>query len=155
MLANLTYDWVANNRDLITTYGLDFKATLVPKRFEVGGSLDASRARMNLLAKNPQTPTGGTTAQNTSATAVDFPQVKQTFSPSTAYVRYLFSDDWAFSVNFYQERFDQTDFRTDALQPAIGSDVYLANDFLNYNAKYLTFTFAFRPRALRIGRSAL
>jgi MtrB/PioB family decaheme-associated outer membrane protein len=154
-LDNLTYDWVGNNTDRITTVGADVTAILVPDRLEAGASYTQSRSRFQLATANPQTPTGGTAAQNANATAVNFPVVSQKMEPLGVFARYRFSELWAVTVRFQGEVYDHNDFRTFDLLPQKGNHVFLANDYLPYNARYFTFTFSYRPGVMRPSRSTM
>lgn len=159
-LNNPTYDWVGNNTDVETATTANLMATLIPDRLEAGGSYELSRAHYVMATSNPIMPTGGTVAQNASATAVDLPRVSQTLQPIGAYVRYLFGPEWAFTVRYNAELYRQTDYKTRGLKPArqvsaTGLFVFFANDFQNYDARYFTFTFSYRPQSIHIGRSVL
>ena len=88
-LDNPTYDWVANNHNVINTAGGGFHATLLPGRLEAGGRLDWSSARFLMATSNPVTPTGGTPAQNAAATASDLPEVTQKYQPLTVFATYV------------------------------------------------------------------
>jgi MtrB/PioB family decaheme-associated outer membrane protein len=159
-LANPTYDWVGNNTDVATTTSADLRVMLIPERLEAGGTYALSRSRYVMFTSNPITPTGGTAAQNISATAMDLPQVSQTWQPIGTYVRYNLRPEWAFTVRYQGELYQQRDYKTLNLNPATqtsanGLWLFLANNFQNYDARYFTFTFTYRPQALRIGRSTL
>jgi len=154
-LTNLSYDWVANNRDVVTTTNFGFTAVIVPDQWEAGGRLDIARARFVMATYNPTTPTGGTAAQIFAATASDLPEVTQTMQPMTLYVRYRYSDEWAATLRYQTERYDQNDFRTLGLRPAESTGIFLGNNFNNYDARFLTFTVSYRPALIRVGRSAM
>jgi MtrB/PioB family decaheme-associated outer membrane protein len=154
-LDNLTYDWVANTRDRVTTVNAGFTATLVPERLEAGGRYDLSRARFIMATYNPTTPTGGTAAQNLAATATDLPKVTQELQPIAFFLSYQHSPSWGITLRYQVERYDQNDFRTLDLLPAEGNGIFLGNDFPSYNAQFLTVSLTYRPRALGLGRSAL
>lgn len=159
-LNNVTYDWIGNNTDVVNTASLDLHAVLIPERLEAGGSIERSRARYAMATYNPVAPTGGTAAQNASATAVDLPEVTQTMQPLGTYLRYHFRPDWAFTVRYHAERYTQNDYKTNGLVPATAVSatnlqLYLANYFQDYDARYFTFSFTYRPQAIRIGRSIL
>ncbi|HEV8217336.1 MAG TPA: MtrB/PioB family outer membrane beta-barrel protein [Gemmatimonadaceae bacterium] len=151
-LANLSYDWVADNRDRVSTTTAGFDAVLVPDRIEVGGRVDVSHARFVMATYNPTTPTGGTSAQNIAATASDLPVVTQNLQPMSIFARYHMSSDWAATLRIQTERYDQNDFRTLGLLPAEGNGIFLGNNFENYNVTYVVLTFSFRPALLRGAR---
>lgn len=155
-IANPTYDWVSNNDDYIDTFGASVNGTLVPGRLEVGGNIEYAKSRLVNAAFNPATPTGGTATQNASAVAGNWPDITQKSVPGSAWARYWVSKEWAATAQFWYDKFDKTDFRTDGLMPATGADIFLGNDFRNYRATFLTITISYRPQLLRPGgRSAL
>lgn len=152
---NPTFQWFAHNLDHNTTTSANAMVVIIPDRLEIGGTYERSRARFRMLANNPQTPTGGTTAQNTSATAHDFPDVTQTLQPVTAWLQYSLRADWAISLRYQGELFNQNDFRTVGLNPAVGTFDFLGNNYMNYNARYLTLSVSYRPWSIRRGRSTI
>jgi len=154
-LVNETYDWVSNNDDYIDTFGASLSAEVIPGRLSAGGNIELAKSRLENHAFNPITPTGGTSGQNTSATATDWPDITQKWIPATGWVEYMVRDDWAVTVRYIYDRFDKVDFRTDDLDPATGADIFLGNDYRNYRVSFLTFTISYRPRRLGPGRSAL
>jgi hypothetical protein len=154
-LENPTYDWVANNVDAVNTLSAGFRASLVPDRWEVGGQWDRSASVYQMRTFNPLTPAGGTASQNFAATASDLPAIDYSFEPFSLFVTYQYSEAWATTLRYQGEIYDQKDFRTLGLLPYEGGGVFLANDYLKYNVRYLTVTFSYRPRLLKIGRSAL
>lgn len=97
----------------------------------------------------------GTAAQNTAATAVDFPVVTQNLQPMNVFVRYHFAPDWAVTMRYQGELYSQSNYETATLVPATGKFFFLANNFQNYNARYFTFSFSYRPGLFRRGRSTL
>jgi MtrB/PioB family decaheme-associated outer membrane protein len=159
-LTNLTYDWVGSNTDVVTTTSVDVTATLIPNRIELGGSYQLSHARYAMATSNPTTPTGGTAAQNTSATAFNLPEVSQSLQPIDTYVRYQFRPDWAVTLRYHGELYSQNDYKTLGLAPARATSanglyVFLANNFQNYDARYFTISFTYHPRLIRLGRSTI
>ena len=108
-----------------------------------------------MLTFNPLTPAGGTAAQNFAATASDLPEVTQNLVPFSVFVRYQQSPEWAFTARLQRETYDQNDFRTLGIVPYIANGVFLANDYLSYDATFLTISVSYRPRLFRIGRSTL
>jgi len=151
-LTNLSYDWVADNRDRVATTSAGFEAVVIPDRLEAGGRIDASRARFVMATYNPTTPTGGTTTQNLAATASDLPVITQNLQPMSLFARYHLSADWAATLRVQTERYDQNDFRTLGLLPAEGNGIFLGNNFENYNVTYVILTVSFRPSLLKLTR---
>ena len=154
-LDNLTYDWVANNHDVVRTASAGFRATVIPDRLEAGGRLDWSSARFLMATFNPTTPTGGTATQNFNATASDLPLVTQKYQPMSLFATYLVRSDWGLTVRYDTERWAQNDFRTLGLVPAEGNGIFLGNNLDDYNAGYFTISVTYRPRVLRLTRPAL
>lgn len=154
-LDNPTYDWIANNDDVVRTASAGFRATLIRDRLEVGGRVDWSSARFLMATYNPLTPTGGTAAQNFSATASDLPEVTQQYQPMSLFATLLVTPDWAMTLRYDTERWAQNDFRTLGLQPAEGNGIFLGNNLDDYRARYFTIVMTFRPSLLRVARPAL
>jgi len=154
-LNNPTYNWVANNRDVIRTVSAGFRASVIPDRLEAGGRVDASSAKFRMATFNPLTPTGGTAAQNFAATASDLPEVTQKFQPMTLFATYLVTPEWGMTLRYETERWAQNDFRTAGLVPAEGNGIFLGNNLDNYNARFITISVSYRPRLLRAARPAL
>jgi len=154
-LDNPTYDWVANNHDVIHTVTAGFRASLIPNRMEMGGRVESSRAKFRMATFNPLTPTGGTATQNFNATASDLPEVTQKYQPMSVFARYLVTPLWAMTIRYQTERWAQNDFRTFGLLPAEGNGIFLGNNLNDYNASYLTVSVSYRPQLLRIPRPAL
>jgi MtrB/PioB family decaheme-associated outer membrane protein len=154
-LDNPTYDWVANNRDVIRTVSAGFRAVFVPDRFEAGGRVDASRAKFRMATFNPLTPTGGTPTQNFNATASDLPEVTQKFQPMTLFATYFVTPEWGMTLRYQTERWAQNDFRTLGTRLAEGNGIFLGNNLDDYSARFLTISVSYRPRVLRLARPAL
>jgi MtrB/PioB family decaheme-associated outer membrane protein len=159
-LGNPTYDWIGDNTDVSTTTSADLTAIVIPGRLEAGASYELSRSRYAMATSNPITPTGGTAAQDRSATAVDLPEVSQTLQPMGTYVRYRFRPEWAFTLRYYGELYTQRDYKTLGVNPATATSatalfLFLGNNFQNYDARYFTFSFTYRPQAIRVGRTTL
>ena len=155
LLTNSAYDWIAQNMDYVTTTSANANFIAIPDRLELGGTFELSHSRFRMAAMNPTTPTGGTAAQNLSATASDFPDVTQTLQPFNLFARYYLKPEWAMIVRYQAELYSQNDFRTLGLQPATGNFIFLGNNFLGYNARFLTVSVSYRPPPLRVGRSTI
>lgn len=152
LLANPTYDWVDHNTDRVTTMFGNFRVIIVPNRLEAGGNLSISDAKFRVAAMNPLTPTGGTAAQNLAATAVDFPEVSQKLNPMMMYLRYQYSSTWGVTARYQIETYEQNDFRTQNLASSVGNHIFLANNYQNYDAGWLTLLVSYRPLALPFSR---
>jgi MtrB/PioB family decaheme-associated outer membrane protein len=111
---NPTYRWMNTNKDKnITMFG-NLNATLIPDKLDFAGNWSLIDSKWQMFNVNPTTPTGGTAAQNLSATAQDWPEVKQRLEPMSLALRYHYSRDWAMTFRFQVEKYSQTDFRTTA-----------------------------------------
>jgi MtrB/PioB family decaheme-associated outer membrane protein len=154
-LNNATWNWVATNIDTSITTFVSVGATLVPNRLEFTGIWQLSRSTFQMQAFNPAIPTGGTAAQNTSATAMDFPTATQRIQPMTLDLRYRLSPDWWLTARYQSEHFDNYDFRTTALAPATGNFIFEGNNLLPYDADLFTILITFRPGALRLPWSGI
>lgn len=151
---NPTWIWTNNNTDHINTTYAGFTAVLVPGEWDAGGTISMSDATFLIATFNPTTPTGGTAAQNTSATATNFPAISQKLHPQSYYVRYTYSADWAFTLRYNVESYNQDDFRYQGLTPAIGTTanhINLNSYYQNYNVGWFSFLVSWRPSLLKFG----
>ncbi len=104
-----------------------------------------------MTAFNPVVPSGGTGAQNTSATAQDFPEVEDHLFQLEASVRYRMTPAWFFRIRYLMEKFDLDDFRTDRIQPFMGNidpssgtSIYLGAQARDYTAHVVGLTIGYR-----------
>jgi MtrB/PioB family decaheme-associated outer membrane protein len=109
---NPSYRWMNTNKDKNTTWFANVNATLVPEKLDLIGTWSYIDSHWWMFNVNPTTPTGGTAAQNLSATAQDWPEVKQRLEPLSLGLRYRHSEEWAMTLRFQAEKYSQTDFRT-------------------------------------------
>ena len=172
---NPTYKWTNTNTDKNTTTYASVSAVLIPDKLDFFGNMSNIDAHFWLYNVNPTTPTGGTAAQNLSATVENYPEVKQNLKPIMLAVRYSFSPDWGMTLRYQDERYKRTDFRTSmplfapflglngSLPGSIGAAAgstgqyhFLSNAYQPYTASWLTLTVSYRPSALPFtrGRSA-
>lgn len=149
---NPSYDWVSQNSDYIDSFGANASITIVPKRVELGGSLELAKARLTNHAFNPTTPTGGTATQNANAAASDWPDITQKWLPATAYASLRVWSEWYVTARLEWDDFNKRDFRTDGLKPATGADIFQGNDYRDYNARFLSLIVSYRPSFLSAGR---
>ena len=166
-LANPTFDWVDRNTDRINTAFASFTANLIEDKLDVGGNFSLSDAMFHVYTVNPLPPSGtGATASNLlQATAADWPKVTQRSLPLTAFVRYLYNPDWAMTLRYQVETYNQNDFRTQnpsyvapgVLSPQIGNYYFEGNSYQNYYAGWVTLVITWKPGALPFarGRSTL
>jgi putative beta-barrel porin MtrB/PioB len=179
---NPTYKWTNRNTDKDYTTYANLNAVLVPDRLDFVGSLSIVDAHFWVYNVNPTTPTGGTATQNLSATVENWPEVSQRMTPIALGLRYRQSEDWAFTLRFQSEKYNQTDFRTVApiftntglstgtpitsftgdLPGSIGTGAgvtgqyhFLGNNFRPYNVQWVTLLVTYHPSMLpfRVGRS--
>jgi MtrB/PioB family decaheme-associated outer membrane protein len=144
MLDNTTFDWIAQVEDRISTVAAGLTAELLPGRLEAGAQYDWSKASASMNAHNPTTPAGGTTAQNNSARAVDYPDILQRFNPASAWLRYSPTPNWSATVGFQYEKYQDDDFRNNNLNPATTADIFLGNEYRDYKAGILSFSIQYR-----------
>lgn len=153
-LNNLTWVWVNNNTDHVNTTYAGFTAVLVPGEWDAGGTYSLSDATFLMAAFNPVTPTGGTAAQNLSATATDFPAVTQKLHPQSYFLRWTYSADWAFTLRYNVESYNQDDYRVQTLTPAIGATanhINLSSYYQNYNVGWMSISASWHPSLLKFG----
>ena len=113
---NPTYRWMNTNEDKNITWYANANASLIPEKLELLGSWSLIDSHWKMFNRNAAQPTGGTAAQNLSATAQDWPEVSQQLQPLSLGLRYRYSLDWAVTLRVQAERYKQDDFRT--LAPA-------------------------------------
>jgi hypothetical protein len=109
---NATYRWMNTNKDKNTTWYANVTTTILPEKLELVGNWSVIDSHWQMFNANPVTPTGGTAAQNLSATAQDWPEVSQRLEPLAIELRYRYASDWAMTLRVQAERYKQTDFRT-------------------------------------------
>ncbi|OGQ05799.1 MAG: hypothetical protein A2W61_06790 [Deltaproteobacteria bacterium RIFCSPLOWO2_01_44_7] len=144
ILENTAYDWVAKTKDIIDTARVGFDIALIRNKLNLSANWDISRQSTKMDAFNPQTPTGGTAAQNTTATANDFPAIKSTLNRFESYLKYRFGKAWTAKFAYLLEDFDRDDFRTDGLVPTTGSDIVLGSAPLDYTAHIVVATLGYQ-----------
>ena len=144
-LENPTFDWVAKNHDGVDTAGAGIDAALIPKKLDLRLAWNFSTARGKMRAFNPVTPTGGTAAQNASATAVNFPTITDRLHQLEASLKYHITPAAFVRFRYIFEKFDITDFRTDDIQPFMGgTDVFLGAQIRDYTAHVFAITLGYR-----------
>ncbi len=154
---NPTYDWIADSKEFVETYGVGANATLIARKLDLEFRYDRSNGISALHSMNPTTPSGGTASQNANATAVNYPDITHSWNPIRISLRYQLSPNWSGTVGYDFENFQNNDFRTNGVIPGTtfwegrattvdpSGDVILGNDLRPYRASYLTFTIGFRP----------
>ena len=142
---------MAKNEDAVDTFGVGIDAALIPTKLDFRLAWNYSRATGKMRASNPVTPTGGTAAQNTSATAVNFPTIKDSLHQLEASLRYRITSAWFARLRYVFEKFDITDFRTDDVQPfmgdvdaSTGTSIYLGAQTRDYTAQIVTLSLGYR-----------
>ncbi|MDO8526578.1 MAG: MtrB/PioB family outer membrane beta-barrel protein [Deltaproteobacteria bacterium] len=144
ILENTRYAWVANTNDIIDTVRVGVDVEIIPNKLTWSGNWDLSREWNRMYANNPQTPTGGTAAQNASATASDFPAITSTLNRLESDLRYNINKSWNAKVAYVFDDFHINDFRTNGLLPATQGDIFLGNELLNYAAHMVVMTVGYR-----------
>jgi hypothetical protein len=139
------FNWKSVSTDVINTYGVGADATLIPNRLNFKLMWTYSDADTIIRSFNPippalHPPTTGA-AQQTTATAVNFPTDSTNLNTLTATLRYYLTKNWSMKAQFQWERFRESNWQTDTLgltgptnlPPT--TDVYLGAKFLqNYDA---------------------
>ncbi|MBI2216121.1 MAG: MtrB/PioB family decaheme-associated outer membrane protein [Candidatus Rokubacteria bacterium] len=150
-LENPTFDWVAENRDIVHTVGAGINWSMIPGKLDLRLDWSFSEATGRMQGFNPTPPSGGTAGQNASATAVDFPTITDQLHQLQASVRYNISKSWFVTGRYIWERFDVTDFRTDEIEPwmggvdaSTGTSIFLGAQVRDYTANILAFTVGYR-----------
>lgn len=113
---NPSYIWFSVDKGKSTVTYASFNAVLIPNKLDAAGTFFNAHSRFEDRNYNPVTPTGGTVAQNYSATAFDFPEVWSKKRPLMLSLNYTYTADWGMTLRYQMETYKQSDFRT--LNPA-------------------------------------
>jgi MtrB/PioB family decaheme-associated outer membrane protein len=171
---NPTFNWYNRNTDKNRTTYASFTGVIIPGKLDIGGTYSLADSHFWVYNGNPVLPTGGTIAQDSAATTVDFPEVKQRMEPMSLFLRYRYSANWAITLRFQTETYRETDFRTAAppyaasatgvipgsIGTLAGSNTgvyhFLGSTYLPYNAAWFTLLVSYHPAAMPFskGRSA-
>lgn len=177
---NPTYKWTDTNIDDNTTTYASFAAALIPEKLDLLGSVSVFEGRYRLLTSNPVPPSGGTATNILNATAEDWPEISSRQVPMALSLRYRYSEDWAMTVRYQYEKYEQTDFRTVApvftsnglatgtpitnfsgdlpgtIGQVAGSNTgqyhFLGNNYHPYNAGWVTLLISFHPSMIPFGK---
>ena len=179
---NLSYVWINTNTDKNTTTYASINAVLIPDKLEFAGSISNIDGHFFVYNVNPTTPTGGTAAQNLAATAENWPEVTQNLKPVSLSLRYSYTADWAMTLRYQAENYQQNDFRTLApvftntglstgtplpgnltgnLPASIGAVTgsntgqyhFLSSGYLPYVANWFTILISYHPSALPFSKA--
>lgn len=154
-LTNVTFDWITNQRDTVTSWDASANLVLVPRKLEATLSMSRVLGLTHLNNSNPYTPTGADPTTNANATVTPFAPMYYYLRPMSAVVRYTLSQTLTISARVSSEDFESSDFRTGGLSPATGGQFYLANYLQGYGARFFTFSIAYRPWVPGLHRPAL
>jgi MtrB/PioB family decaheme-associated outer membrane protein len=140
------FNWVSKNVDTINTFHVGAKATLIPGKLDAVVDVAYSKAKGVVDDSNPVKPTSGTAAQNANAAVRPFPDLDDSLIHVEASLRYSFAKSWSLTLGYIFERFDQTDFRTDTLNPFVpgSTSIWLGNDTGDYTAHILVMSVGYR-----------
>jgi MtrB/PioB family decaheme-associated outer membrane protein len=140
------FDWVSKNVDTINTFHIGARAILIPGKLDAVVDVAYSHATGEVDDSNPTRPTSGTSAQNANATVRPWPDLKDSLLRVDASLRYYFAKSWRFTLGYIFEQYDQTDFRTDGLNPFVpgSTSIWLGNDPNDYTAHILVMSVAYR-----------
>jgi hypothetical protein len=174
---NPTYRWTNTNNDRNTTAYVGVSAMLIPDKLILTAGYSDIDAHFFVNNVNPITPSGGTAAQNLTATAENWPEVSQNLKPIALALSYRYSPEWAITARFASEQYVNTDFRTSpplfapfigqtgtlpgSIGTVAGSNTgqyhFLGNAYLPYTANWFTLLVTFNPAAIPFvwGRPAL
>ena len=140
------FTWTSKNVDRIQTVYAGIRTTLIPKVLDWTVDLAYSSANGQVNTSNPTTPTSGTLAQRTNATAKPFPAADDSLIRLGTAIRYAFAKRWTATVAYAFEKFDGTDFKTDGLNPFVpgNTSIWLGSDARDYTAQYVTLGLSYR-----------
>jgi MtrB/PioB family decaheme-associated outer membrane protein len=140
------FDWITNNVDTVHTIYAGLRATLIPKVLDWVLNLSYSKATGEVDTRNPLPVTSGNATQRSNATAKPFPDFKDALFRLDTGFRYTFLKNWTAKLAYVFETFDQTDFRTDTLNPFIPgqNSIWLGNDLKDYTAHIIVLALSYR-----------
>lgn len=150
------FDWVSKNIDIVDTFGVGLDATLLPKRLDLRLGYSLSIAEESIDTFNPITPTSGTPAQDTAATAGQFPSRLNWFHQLTASLWYHLTKHLSTKLGYRYERYLRQDFAIENIQPYMGQpdipgdptratrDVFLGADVPNYEAHIIEMALRYK-----------
>jgi MtrB/PioB family decaheme-associated outer membrane protein len=145
------FNWRSVNRDTVDTYGVGADVSLIPNRLNLRLSYSFSDADTEINSFNPVTPTSGTAAQRTTATAFNFPVANTNLHTLIAALRYNLTKNLSVKGEYRWEQFDETDWGTDAIGLSGSTafppttNVFLGARFLqDYDAHIGAFTLRYQ-----------
>jgi MtrB/PioB family decaheme-associated outer membrane protein len=181
---NPAYYWTTTNADRNTTGYGNVRAVLIPEKLELTGGFSVIDSKFHMFNVNDQTPTGGTAAQNLSATVENWPEVTTRLTPINLAVQYRVTPEWGLTLGFNSEKYANNNFQFEAptftsttlaggppitswtgdLPGNVGATAgtntgqfhFLGNNYHPYTARWFTLLFSYNPSFLpfRSGRSA-
>jgi MtrB/PioB family decaheme-associated outer membrane protein len=180
---NPSYNWTTTNSDRNTSVFANVTAALIPDKLDATASYSVIDTKFHEYNVNAATPTGGTAAQNLSATVENWPEVAQKLTPIALAFKYKVNADWAFTLRYNSEDYTNVNFQAQAplfttttlaggpaattwtgdLPGSVGSTTgsntgqyhFLGANYHPYTARWLTFTVSWHPSSLPLeaGRS--
>lgn len=173
---NPAYYWTTTSTDKNNAVSANVKAVLIPDKLEMTGSFSVIDATFQMNNVNDVAPSGGTAAQNLSATVENWPEVSNKLTPIALAFQYKVSSDWALTMRFNAEQYENHNFQQEApkftsttiaggpptttwtgnLPGNVGATTgtntgqyhFLGNKYNPYKANYLTFTVSWHPSSL-------
>jgi MtrB/PioB family decaheme-associated outer membrane protein len=177
---NPTYKWTNTNVDKNTTAYASLTANLIPEKLDLIGSASLMDGRYRVLNSNPVAPSGGTATNVLNATAEDWPEIATKLIPVALALRYRYAADWALTLRYQYEKYDQTDFHTSApvftsnglasgtpitsftgdlpgtIGQVAGSNTgqyhFLGNNYYPYNTGWVTILISYYPSLMPFAR---
>jgi MtrB/PioB family decaheme-associated outer membrane protein len=140
------FDWISDNVDTVHTLYAGLRAGLIPKVLDWVLNVSYSHATGEVNTSNPLPVTSGTPAQRSNATAKPFPDFTDSLFRVDTGFRYHFLKNWTAKLAYAFEKFTQSDFRTDTLNPFIPgqNSIWLGNDFKDYTAHIIVLALTYR-----------
>lgn len=140
------FDWASKNVDTVHTLWTGVRAALIPKVLDFGLWVAYSFAEGSVETTNPLTPTSGTPAQRTTATAQQWPAFETELAQIGTGLRYHFWKSWTAGLSYSFEWFRNRDWRTDDLNPFMPgtTSIFLGNRTEDYTAHIIAATLGYR-----------
>jgi MtrB/PioB family decaheme-associated outer membrane protein len=140
------FNWVSKIVDTINTVHASAKATLIPQKLLATLDFAYSKSKGEVNDSNPVTPTSGNASQRANATVRNFPDLEDSLLHLEASLRYYFAKSWYMTLSYIFEKYTQTDFRTDGLNPFVpgSTSIWLGDNPSDYTAHIMVMSVGYR-----------
>jgi MtrB/PioB family decaheme-associated outer membrane protein len=141
-------DWISDITDTIQTVHFSSFANLIPGRLDLKLNANYSYALGTVISRNPNSTDNAVLTANPSGKPGRFPAYTDGLLVVGGSLRYHFLKNWTASLNYAYERWRQTDWQTDTLnpfQPNV-SAIWLGNNSQNFDAQIVSINLGYTFR---------